>query len=162
MTDRTESSRGEKRPFGIRNPQDFLGGLFLVGLALLALWATRELPGQSGFAFGPGTAPRMFAVLLGLVGAGIMVHGLLVLGPPLERWAIRGPFLVTLGVLVFAATIRPLGLVISTFLLIVISSAGSADVRWRDTLIWAVVLTTFCSVLFLYGLNLPMQLWPRF
>lgn len=161
MTHGTESSR-DTRHFGIRNPQDFFGGLALVALALVALWATRELPGQQGFAFGPGTAPRMFAVLLGVVGAGIMVHGLLVLGPPLERWAIRGPLFVTLSVLVFAACIRPLGLVISTFLLVVVSAAGSKEVRWIETVIWGALLTAFCAILFPYGLNLPMQLWPRF
>jgi hypothetical protein len=26
----------------------------------------------------------------------------------------------------------------------------------------AVVVTTGCSILFPYGLNLPFQLWPRF
>lgn len=161
MTHGTELDR-DGRQFGIRNPQDFFGGLALVILALVALWATRELPGQQGFAFGPGTSPRLFAVLLGLVGAGIMVHGLLVLGPPLERWAIRGPLFVTAAVMVFAATIRPLGLVIATFLLVVVSAFGTAEVRWKETVIWAIALTAFCSVLFPYGLNLPMQLWPRF
>ena len=162
MTHDTQSSGGGTRHFGLRNPQDFFGGLALVVLALVALWISRELPGQQGFAFGPGTAPRLFAVMLGLVGAGIMVHGLMVLGPPLERWAIRGPLFVTVAVLIFAATIRPLGLVISTFLLVMVSAAGTNEVRWIETLIWAVVLTAFCAVLFPYGLNLPMQLWPRF
>lgn len=162
MTQGSDASRDEARQLGIRNPQDFFGGLALVVLALVALWATRDLPGQQGFAFGPGTSPRLFAVLLGLIGAGIMVHGLLVLGPPLERWAIRGPLFVTGSVVLFAACIRPLGLVISTFLLVVVSAAGSAEVRWKETIAWAIALTAFCSVLFPYGLNLPMQLWPRF
>ena len=35
-------------------------------------------------------------------------------------------------------------------------------IRWIETIIWAAVLTLFCSLLFPYGLNLPLQLWPRF
>ena len=38
----------------IRGPQDFYGGLVLVLLAILALVASADLPGQRGFAFGPG------------------------------------------------------------------------------------------------------------
>src|SRR5712692_4898258 len=47
----------------VRGPQDFYGGAALVALAVVAMLASNELPGQRGFAFGPGTAPRMFAVL---------------------------------------------------------------------------------------------------
>ena len=45
----------------IRSPKDFWGGLSLVLLAAFALWASSDLPGMRGFAFGPGTAPRLFA-----------------------------------------------------------------------------------------------------
>src|SRR5262245_51908196 len=41
----------------VRAPQDFYGGLVLVMLATFALIASGNLPGQRGFAFGPGTAP---------------------------------------------------------------------------------------------------------
>jgi putative tricarboxylic transport membrane protein len=146
----------------IRNPQDFYGGLALLALALVAWWAQRTLPGQSGFAFGPGTAPRLFTFLLGLNAVAIMIHGVIVPGPRLERWAIRGPIFVTAAVMIFAGTIRPLGLVISTFLLVMVSAAGSNEVRWKETAIWAAVLSAFCSVLFPKVLNLPIPLWPRF
>ena len=67
VTDRTASSPGEPHRAGlIKNHQDFWGGLALLALALFAWWATRDLPGQSGFAFGPGTAPRLFIILLAL------------------------------------------------------------------------------------------------
>jgi putative tricarboxylic transport membrane protein len=166
VTDRIASSPGEPHRAGlVKNPQDFYGGLALLALAAVAWWATRELPGQSGFAFGPGTAPRLFIILLALNAIGIMVHGLLVPGAGLERYAIRGPFWVTAAILVFAATIRSLGLVISTFLVVVVSACASPEVhgrRWIETVIWAAVLSAFCAVLFPYVLNLPMQLWPRF
>lgn len=146
----------------IRNPQDFYGGLALVGLALVALWASRGLAGSRGFAFGPGTAPRLFAGLLVLVGAAVTVIGLRTDGPALDRYAVRGPLLVSASVLVFAGAIRPLGLVISTFITVMVAAAASAETRWREAVIWAVVLTAFCALLFPYALNLPLPLWPRF
>jgi putative tricarboxylic transport membrane protein len=161
VTDRIASSPGEPKSAGlVKNPQDFYGGLVLLGIAALAWWATRELPGQSGFAFGPGTAPRLFIILLALNALAIMVHGLLVAGPGVERYHARGPLLITAAVLVFAVTIRPLGLVIASFATTVVGAAATPEVRWLETLIWAVVLTAFCAFLFPYVLNLPMQLWP--
>ena len=74
----------------------------------------------------------------------------------------RGVIFITGAILVFAATIRPLGLVIAASPRIVICAAAAEDIKWRETMLWAIVLTTFCSILFPYGLNLPFQLWPRF
>ena len=152
----------EQRGSFIRNPQDFYGGLVLVAVALIALWASRTLPGMRGFAFGPGTAPRLFAYLLAGCGAIIMLIGFFTKGPALERYAIRGPLFVTASILIFASTIRPLGLVIACFTTIMTAAAASSEVRWGESLLVAIALTLFCSVLFPYGLNLPLQLWPRF
>lgn len=202
-------------PFAfIRNPEDFWGGLALILVAAFAWWATRTLPGQQGFAFGPGTAPRLFMILLALNGAAIMAIGIfsdgndvhyswksalfliaiaavwlvieralwamgqgniaymvatlviagasLAMIPVFDRFELRGAFFIIVAVLVFAACIRTLGLVISTFLLVVISSAATNEVKWMQTIIWGAVLAAFCAVLFPYVLNLPMQLWPRF
>ena len=146
----------------IRNPQDFFGGLGLVVIAALAWWLSSDLPGQQGFAFGPGTAPRLFIIALAVVSLGVAIQGMFLDGPSLERWSIRGPFFVLGAVVAFALTVRPLGLVISTMVLVLISGMASRETRWVETAIWAVVITAFCAVLFPYGLNLPMPLWPRF
>ena len=144
----------------IRNPQDFYGGLALVLFAVFALWAAGDLTGIKGFQFGPGTAPRMFAILLGAMGLVIMLIGFFTDGPALQRYAVRGPFFVTASIVFFAVSIRPLGLVFTSFLTILISAAASDEVRWIESVIWSAVLTLFCSLLFPKGLNLPLQLWP--
>ncbi len=159
MADSGQHTGAGKR---IRNPQDFYGGLVLAAFALFALWASSDLPGMRGFAFGPGTAPRLFAVLLLGVSIAIAVTGVISDGPPLERWGIRGPVLFIASVVFFAATIRPLGMIIASFGSLVIASSASSEARWLETLIWTAVLTAFCVLLFVYGLKLPLQLWPRF
>jgi putative tricarboxylic transport membrane protein len=146
----------------IRNPRDFWGGVGVIAFACIAWWASSNLPGQQGFAFGPGTAPRLFIFLTGALGVLIVAVGLFTDGPGLERWSLRGPMIVLGAILIFASMIRPLGLIISTFSLVVISSLGSKDSKLLEAVIWGVVLSVFCALLFPYGLNLPMQLWPRF
>jgi putative tricarboxylic transport membrane protein len=202
----------------IRSPKDFWGGLSLVLLAAFALWASSDLPGMRGFAFGPGTAPRLFAYTLMALGFGVMLVGLLTDGEPLERFtfsgtfggaalvialipiyyfasrigkwvpgvppdivvaavgattvvvlaflltnvAPRGPLFITAATIIFAIAVRPLGLVISSYVALVIAANATKDVRWVETIVWCGILTAFCSLLFPYGLNLPLQLWPRF
>ncbi len=146
----------------IRNAQDFFGGAALVMLAITAMLAAVDLPGMRGFAFGPGTAPRLFALMLAALAGLISFNGLVFDGPPLAKFYIRGPFFLSAAVFAFAACIRPLGLVIASYVTILISAAATEDVKWRETAIWGVVLTAFCAILFPYGLNLPMQLCPKF
>ena len=202
----------------IRGPRDFWGGLALVLVAAFAIWASSDLPGLRGFAFGPGTAPRMFAYCLMALGFGVMLVGLLTDGPPMEDFtftgtfggavlvvalipiyffaaqigkmipgvshdvvvaaagtvvvvvlafllthvAPRGPLFITAATIIFAIAVRPLGLVIASYVSLVISANATKEVPWIETLIWCAVLTAFCSILFPYGLNLPLQLWPRF
>jgi hypothetical protein len=136
--------------------------LILVAVAILAIWAARDLPGQRGFAFGPGTAPRLFAGLLVGLGTLVALVGLITDGPRIEKYKIRGPLLVISAILLFAAMIRPLGLVIASFVTFVISITGTKEMRVLEGLIGAAVMTIFCVLLFVYLLKLPFQLWPRF
>ncbi|MGY2847972.1 hypothetical protein ACVMDN_005226 [Bradyrhizobium sp. USDA 4510] len=72
-------------PKWVRGPQDFVGGLAMMAVALFALWASSDLQGMHGFSFGAGTAPRMFAVLLLLLGGGVALMGVLQNGPRISR-----------------------------------------------------------------------------
>jgi hypothetical protein len=150
------------RYLDVKNQQDFYGGMMLILLALVAFVASNDLPGMRGFAFGPGTAPRLFAFTLALLSLGVVVLGVLTPGPYVTKYKIRGVIFITGAILTFAATIRPLGLIIASFSTIVICAAAAEDVKWRETVLWAAILTAFCAFLFPYGLNLPFQLWPRF
>jgi len=162
MSEEVNASTDAKRPHLIRSPQDFYGGLALCALALFAFWASGDLPGMRGFSFGPGTAPRLFAGVLLAFGVVITAMGFFGEGKPLERYAVRGPFWITVSIFIFATTVRPLGLIIATFVSFVVSGAGSAETRWIETTIAGVVMTAFSVFLFVYLLNLPFQLWPRF
>ena len=149
-------------PKWIKCPQDFVGGLALMLLALFALWASRDLQGMHGFSFGAGTAPRMFAVLLLGLGAAIALVGILVEGQHLATYHWRGPLFVSLSILSFAIAIRPLGLVISAMASLMIAALGTPETRWKETIIVGICLTAFCSFLFPYALGLPLQLKPQF
>jgi hypothetical protein len=216
MSEGVKSGEGGQRgPSWIKSPQDFWGGIVLIGFAAFALFASYDLPGMRGFAFGPGTAPRMFAWMLVAFGAIVMATGVFTKGPPispgtirgtllsallvvifvvvtkltertftslgyrnaetilaaavvlavavaLARGVSRGPVYIVASTLIFAGTIRTLGLIPATFISIIVCAFATHEVRWRETVVWAAALTAFCAFLFPYVLNLPFPLWPRY
>ena len=149
-------------PKWIRGPQDFIGGLALVAVALFALWASSDLQGMRGFSFGAGTAPRMFAVLLLALGLGVMVMGLIYEGAHLSHYAWRGPLFVSAAIVFFAFAIRPMGLIFTAFASFLIAALGTPETKWKETIIVGACLTAFCALLFPYALGLPLQMLPKF
>lgn len=163
MSDTPSASAGKSiMPQWVKCPQDFVGGIVLMAVALFALWASSDLQGMHGFSFGAGTAPRMFAALLLGLGVAVMVVGIVSDGPAVALYSWRGPLFVMAGVVFFAFAIRPLGLIVSGLATFLISALGSDESRWLEAVIVGVCLTIGCAFLFPYVLGLPMPLFPRF
>src|SRR5262249_60616518 len=99
-----------------------------------------------------------FLVGLGVAGA---VVGMPPDGPPIEKYRIRGPALVIVGIFLFAALIRPFGLVIATYVAFMVSIMGSTEMRWLESMIAAAAMTLFCWFLFVWLLGLAVQLLPQ-
>jgi len=72
----------------------------------------------------------------------------------------RSMFLILLGVVIFGYALKPLGLVLSTVILIVISALGGHDFRKKEIVILTIVLVIFGVFVFVKGLGLPFNLWP--
>lgn len=67
----------------------------------------------------------------------------------------------TLAILSFAVSIRPLGLIVAAFASFMIAVLGSGETRWKEAIIVGACLTIGCALLFPYGLGLPLDLFPR-
>lgn len=152
-----DNNAGESRR---RAPQDVVGGIVLMAVAVVAFIAARDLGTGRGFSFGSGTVPRLFAGFLGLTGFAIAVAGMLGAGPRLERFPWRGPVFLLGAIVFFGLSIRSLGLAVTGVITIMIASAAIDDVRPVETAIFAVVMTTFCALIFPIALNQPIPLWP--
>jgi putative tricarboxylic transport membrane protein len=142
----------------VRAPRDLAAGLALLAAALVALWAGAGLDQGTLRAVGPGMLPRAFALLVGASGAALAVASFLRDGEALGRWPMRGPLLLTLGVVAFALTIRSAGLAVAGPLVVMIGGSASPDARPRELAVLAVVLTAFCTGLFRYALGLPIPI----
>ena len=138
--------------------QDFLGGLAIIAVAVFAYWQARHLPTAAAGGMGPGTLPKGLAVLLGGLGVLLVLHSLK--SENMGRWSVRGPLFVLGGLVLFGLAVRPLGLLIAGPLAIAAAAFASSEVRWRETLIYGVLMTLFCVALFKFALGLPIPLAP--
>ena len=144
----------------IRSPRNLAGGLFLIALALVGFWQALELDMGRAMKMGPGYFPRILTFLIGACGIGLVATSLFAPGPRLEAWSV-GRLAIVLGAIVaFAVLLQPLGLVIAGVVLIAIACAAAPDVRWIEAIVFGAGLIVFAVLLFSYGLNLPLQLWP--
>jgi putative tricarboxylic transport membrane protein len=142
--------------------KDVLAGLLFVGVAALGLFLSRNYPIGTALRMGTGYVPRLLCwILLGL-GAVVLVHGLRAgepLGGPPLRW--RPIVLVPASLLAFALTIHQFGVVVATFLLIGIGSVARRDLRILEVVIAALVLVGVTLGIFVWGLDLPIPVWPE-
>ena len=72
----------------------------------------------------------------------------------------RSLWVVLFAVVVFGYMLKPLGLVLATGLLVFISAWGGHEFRWKEVTIMAAILAAFSVAAFVYGLGLPMNVWP--
>jgi hypothetical protein len=72
----------------------------------------------------------------------------------------KSMFLILLSVVIFGYALKPLGLVLATVLLIVLSAVGGHDFRKKEIVILTIVMVLFGVFVFVKGLGLPFNLWP--
>lgn len=144
----------------IRHPQDAAAGLFLVVLAVVAIWQTSDLSVGTLRQLGPGMLPRTLGYAVGLCGVIVLINAFLRAGAGLERWSLRGPLFVLGAVIVFGLTVRPLGLAVAGPLVVVIGGFASHETKLLESVIFGVTITAFCLFLFKFVLSLPIPVAP--
>lgn len=70
--------------------------------------------------------------------------------------------LVTAATIAYGYLMKPLGLVIATAALVVISAAGGHEFKWKEVIILFVILILFSVFVFVKGLTLPFPIWPEY
>jgi putative tricarboxylic transport membrane protein len=139
--------------------QDFWAGLLFMAFGGLALVIGSEYSLGTPRRMGPGYFPAILGLILCVLGLIIAARGLRREGETVPRGALR-PFLVLIAVLAFGLLLQPLGLVLATLALVVVSSAGGAGFRLKEVLITAAFLIVMAVVVFAWGLGLQFSIWP--
>jgi hypothetical protein len=146
----------------IRNQRAFTAGALFLAVAVFYFTMSFNYAQGTPARMGPGFFPKMVAILLGLVGIGVLLGSV---SPrahleKLERWDVKGLLWIAGSVALFGLLLPTFGLVIALAALIIISSYASPEFTWVGTLVNTVVLIIFCVGVFVYGISLQFPVWP--
>ena len=115
-------------------------------------------PGPAYFPFGLG-------ILMALLGSAILfkamtfeVEG----GDKIGPWAWKPLIMITATVAIFGWTLPHIGMVLALPVLVVVAALAGDEFHWKDALINSAILTAGSWLIFVYGLNLTIPLWPSF
>jgi len=140
--------------------RDLVAGLMFAAVGVAGLWIASDYPRGTALRMGPGYMPVMLCWGLVLLGGVIAIRGLIRSGASLTAWHLRPLVLVLVATLGFAVLIEPVGLALATVVIVLLGAAGGREFRFLEALALALGLAAGGVVLFVYGLKLPMPVWP--
>ena len=146
----------------IRAPKDFWAGVMFIAFAAVALYVSRNYSLGTAVRMGPGYFPMLLGGVLALVGGILVVRSLVIAGDPIGHIQVLPLVVVAVAVVLFGVLLPKLGLAVTLPLVIAVAALASVQSRRWEVLILALVLTTFSAMVFVYGLRLPIPLWPTF
>jgi putative tricarboxylic transport membrane protein len=140
--------------------REVAAGLFMIGLAAVAWIGGYGLNFGQLSGIGPGLMPKVTATIVAVFGLMLILQGFTSVRDKMEAWSVRGMFFVLGAVLVFAAAVRPLGLLVAGPLAVIISGLADKDSRIVELVIYAIVMTMLCGLMFKEALGLPIPFDP--
>jgi hypothetical protein len=143
----------------IRGQKDFFCGLLFLLVGAGALIVAQEYSFGTARRMGPGFFPVVLGAFLGLLGAFLMTRGVVGGRNAVDRLALKPAMLICGSALAFALAIKPLGLVVSVVLVVLVSSADGRNARPIPVLILALSLAAFSAGVFVYLLSQPLPLF---
>jgi hypothetical protein len=148
---------------GLLQRKNLLAGLMFMAVALLGLFLSRDYPVGTMLRMGTGYVPRLLCWVLLILGAGVALTGALGaddrVSPDASPW--RSLVFVPASLVAFALTAESLGLVIACLSLVVVGGFAGRHMRIVEVAVTAVVLSALCVAIFIWGLALPISIWPE-
>lgn len=148
----------------IRNKQDFWSGLMFVAIGVaFTAGATRYSMGTAA-RMGPGYFPFWLGLCLAVLGAIIAISAMSAKTEinELEKFNWKVALIIVGSVALSGLVLNHLGVYLSIFLLVMLSSVASHEFNWKVALANACFLVVFVWLAFVQGLGLVFPLWPSF
>ena len=148
----------------ITNKKDFWSGVMFITFGALTAGLGRQYEFGSAAEMGPGYFPTVVSVLLMALGLVVLAHSLSSKAEKeeVERFYFGTMFFILAPVVVFGALLNFLGLVLSLVVLVVFCSLAGPEFKLKEAFINAVALVVVSLLIFVWGLDMHLKLWPSF
>lgn len=143
----------------IRAPKEFWLGIVYLTFGTVGLWFGLDYPLGTADRMGPGYLPSLVAALLLVFGAISLTRAVRLEGERVGAIALRPVLCVLGGVFAFAVLAERAGLIVSIFVLVLMSAAASRAFRlsWMPVA-GLVAFVAFCCLVFVKALGVPLPL----
>ncbi len=149
----------------VKSEKDFWSGLMFIAVGVAFAWGATAYSFGSSARPGPAYFPFGLGILMALLGSAILfkamtfeVEG----GDKIGPWAWKPLIMITATVAIFGWTLPHIGMVLALPVLVVVAALAGDEFHWKDALINSAILTAGSWLIFVYGLNLTIPLWPSF
>ncbi len=148
----------------LRNKQDFWSGVMFILLGLGFAWKATSYSMGTAARMGPGYFPHWLGILMAILGVVILLTSIRKKAEETEidRFDFKILAIIISSIVIFGLALRPLGLIISLFLLVMISSQASHEHSWKVSFLNSMFLILLCWLSFVKGLGLVFPIWPSF
>lgn len=164
----------------ITNRADFLSGLLFIAIGLFGLVEALQYEMGDARRMGAGYFPVILGAVLAALGvitaatsvgvraaddaagtSGEAAEDAAAKEESVGLWpALRASFFVVGSLVVFALALPRIGLVLSVFALVFISSFADRSLSWNATGVIAVFMAFVSVAIFRWGIGLPLAIWP--
>lgn len=140
----------------IRN--DTIAGLVIAVIAAIAYLLLKDLRIGTLARIGPGFFPILLTGMLALLSAVLLIKSFFGQNDPAEKWYPRPILFISLAVVVFGLLVERTGLIPATIAAVLVSGLSSTATRPRELLMLAPIVAVVVSVIFVFGLGLPIPI----
>lgn len=144
----------------IKSQEDFWAGVMFICFGVLAIVVARDYPMGSALRMGPGYFPTYLGAIMIVIGAIMTGRAYRMEGENIGRMGWRPLAWLSVAFAAFGFLIDEAGFVLALLALIIASSLAGRDTRPIELMLLIVGLIAGSVALFIYGLELPYQLFP--
>lgn len=144
----------------LKAPQDFYCGLLYIAIGVLGVWVGADYPRGTPVRLGTGVFPAILS--WGLIGIGVIVllQGLMTAGAPIGRIAWRPVILISLAATAFALLIETGGLIVAMVVMMILARFAGDEHTNKEFGIFAVIMVLMALGIFVWGLEMPLKVFP--
>jgi hypothetical protein len=149
----------------IKSQRDFWSGLMFVVVGIAFAWGATNYSFGTSARPGPGYFPFGLGILLSALGAIVLFKALTIEtadGDPVGAFAWKPLSFIVGTVALFGWALPHLGMFVALPILVVVAARAGDEFHLGEALINAAILTAGSWVIFIWGLNLTIPLWPSF